>query len=124
MGESYLRWMVMYHGEDEGKQMEVLQWFENQTMKCSPRIYKIILDIYESTLLFGIAGLTAMDRRQKNKIDRIGRVYEKCLNEHGKTEAEVWVWYVEWCRRYKKPCDASSAYQRAMKTLHSDVLQT
>merc|ERR1719361_803889 len=107
----------MYHGEDEGKQMEVLQWFDNQTMKCAVRIYKIIFDIYESILLFGIDATTGVNRMQKSRIDRVGRVYEKCLHEHGHMEGQVWVWYVEWCRRYKKQSDASAAYQRAMKTL-------
>ena len=121
--ESYLRWMVLYHGEDEEKQMEVLQWFETQTMKCSPKIYKIILDVYESILLFGIEDVTTRNRMQKRNVSRMEKVFDHCLSEHGQTEPQVWVWYVEWSRRYKKLSDASAAYQRAMKTLRSDGLQ-
>ena len=121
--ERYLRWMVMYHGEDEEKQMEVLQWFENQTLKSSPRIYKMMFDIYESILLFGMDVTTGASRMQKGRINRVGRVYERCVLEHGAKEAQMWVWYVEWCRKYKKLSDASAVYQRAMKMLRSDSLQ-
>jgi len=113
--EYYLQWMVMYHGGDKQRQLDVLSWFERQTMKCSARIYKIILDIYENLLLF--------ENGRATYVDKVARFFEKCVNEHGKTDANIWIWYVEWTRKYRKLSVASSVYKRAIKSLNSKQLQ-
>eukprot|EP01083_Nonionella_stella_P184987 673326_1 len=110
--ESYLRWIVCF---DECKILNALQWFDHHTMKCSPTIYKQIFDIYESILLF--------DGDHRTNIERIARLYEKCLNQHGKTEAQVWIWYLQYAQKYMKLSQASSIYQRAIKTLSSEGVQ-
>merc|ERR1719245_294424 len=79
--ENYLKWMVMYHWNNKSKQLDVLSWFDKQTMKCSPKIYKIMVDIYKAILLFDIKNVNAISNVQRSYIERIARFYEKCLNE-------------------------------------------
>jgi len=115
--ETYLQWMVMYHADNKAKQLEVLEWFETQTMRCSPHIYKVIFDIYDAILLFG------KKKKDTNTLRKVSKFYEKGVGEHGKNNADVWVWYVEWSRKHRKVSVTSSLHQRAMKTLNSDGLQ-
>ena len=115
--EHYLKWMVIYHGNDKSKQLQVLNWFESQTMKCSPNIYKLILDIYESILLL-------FDMNDNKCIDKMVRFFEKGINEHGKIKPLIWVWYIKWSTKYQKLSQSSLIHERAIKTLNSDGLHT
>ncbi len=54
-----------------------------------------MFDIYESILLFEVGN-------RNNNIDKMERLCEKCLNEHGRNNAQVWIWCVEFLRKYRK----------------------
>ena len=62
--------------------------------KSSPNVFKIMLDIYESMLLFDIENINVLTRTQRANIDKVAAVYSKAINTHGKKEPWVWIWYV------------------------------
>ncbi|ETO12374.1 U3 snoRNP protein -like protein [Reticulomyxa filosa] len=121
----YLYWANTIYSNscDEKKKdkthiLKILSWFQNEISNCSPRVYYEIIQIYERLLFKDFN-----PNNDKHNVLLLKSVFEKAVNEHGKKSPAIWIWYVNFARKYMGLADGSQVYQKAMRTLDSEMLQ-
>nr|XP_024215873.1 U3 small nucleolar RNA-associated protein 6 homolog isoform X2 [Halyomorpha halys] len=62
------------------------------------------------------------DAQPKVDVKYARKVYETAVNQYGKSNTDVWMWYVKFESKFGKPDLVPRIYEQALKTLNNDLV--
>ncbi|XP_066901466.1 U3 small nucleolar RNA-associated protein 6 homolog [Halyomorpha halys] len=62
------------------------------------------------------------DAQPKVNVKYARQVYETAVNQYGKSNTDVWMWYVKFESKFGKPDLVPRIYEQALKTLNNDLV--
>ena len=121
---SYLDWISIYFVNNANNSiyafnnvLKELRWFAMETIHCNQNVYQMIFSIYDRLFMVCSQFKQNESIKQASK-SQIIRTFERCIADHGKYSADVWIWYLQWARKNMIVSQSSLIYKRAMRSLN------